>query len=171
MNYVMSRTEPVITPSHRTDFYKEVGDMPDSDYPDDGSPSRTPECRLWAQHVARTLGFSVIESYPTAFDESGCFILHRRELDPEPDNRAREFEYIAILAVSYENEIVVGIPDAAAYLQFHRLVQPLLTMQADARFHDDRDFDGRWENGRNFQDIYQSLLAGHKRACQKRTQQ
>ena len=163
MNYVMSRTEPVITPSHLTDFLKTGDDLSDDAYPDDGSPSRTPDCRLWAQHVAKSLGFYVIESYPTAWDESGCFILHRHKMENEPCTRVREFEYIALLAVSYENDIVVGIPNAAALLQFYRLVQPLLTMQADARFHDDVDVDGRWENGRNFQDIYQSLLAGHRR--------
>ena len=100
MNYVMSRTEPVITLFPHFDFLKDIGEIPDDAYPGDGSPCRVPECRLWAQHVARTLGFSVIESYPTAWDESGCFILHRRELDPEPGTQVREFEYIAILAVS-----------------------------------------------------------------------
>jgi len=147
MNYVMSSLTPLITPSP-IDFYKTVGELPSS------SPGVTPDARLWAQHVAHNLGFEVVESYPVDWDESGCFILRRREMTQGPVNQARDFEYLAILAVSYENEIVVGIRDAAALLQFYRLVQPLLTMQADARFHNDVDVDGRWENGRNFQDIH-----------------
>ncbi len=163
MNYTMSRTEPVIT-TLRFDLLKDVGEMPEDAYTEDGSPSRVPDCRLWAQHVARSLGFYVIESYPTAWDESGCFILHQHKMENEPCTRAREFEYIALLAVSYEDDIVIGISNAAALLQFYRLVQPLLTMQADARFHNDVDVEGRWENGRNFRDLHQSLCEGHRRA-------
>lgn len=155
MNYVMSRTEPIITPAHYLDFLENVGDVPDSD-PSDDRPSRIPVCRRWANHIAKTLGFSVIESYPNAWDESGCFILHRLDMGDMLENQARSFEYLALLMVSYENEIVIGIPNVAAYLQFYRLIQPLLTMQADSRFHADKDIDGRWEHGRNFQDFVQA---------------
>jgi len=152
MNYVASRTEPVITPT-TIDFYGYIEeqtacmDNPTSHLP----PSHLPPCRVWANHVAHTLGFEVVESYPNAFDENGCFILKR--LDTGPDTEIRHFAYLAILSLSYEDEIIVGIPDAAAYLQFYRLIQPMLTMQADERFHDDSDIDGRWQNGKSWKDI------------------
>ena len=149
-NYVMSSTDPKLLPFDQGDLLEGVDDVIIWDNSDDKPPSAAPDGDKWPEHVAEALGFSISRSFPIYWDGSGCHILSRmadQYAKVDPKHVARCFQYLALLDVSYDEGIMVGIRDEAALLQFYRLVQPMFAVQMDERFRTDKQ-RGWWDRGR-----------------------
>lgn len=151
-SFIASRVAPVITPANY-DFFEVIDEAAGEEYAEKGLLPQTPG-RQYADYIGKLLGFYVQQSYPLAWDESGCFILSRHGDSSGP---MREFEYLAIVDVIYEATIIVGIPDAAALLQLNCLVRPMLMLQSESRFQHDGD-DGGWDGG----DMWDKLFKREK---------
>ena len=72
--------------------------------------------------------------------------------DSRKDSEAQlPFQFLAILATSYDEDVMVGIPDVQT-LDFYAKVQPMLTLRTSPRFLDVTDGKGGvstlWDQGR-----------------------
>ena len=155
----MSTSGPKLNPCQH-DLLKGVGD-----WTEDGS--NTPLAYQWADHVGKTLGFHRIQELPLYWDGQGCVIL-QREAKPTtcPESHpAREFRYLALVNLAYDDEIVVGICGVAALLQFYALVQPWLALAGDPsfRFNVRGDKSGMWNGGASWKDVSAARRKGSPR--------
>jgi hypothetical protein len=165
MYYTISSAEPALIP-----YSNNLLEGTDSD---ENCQANSPPCKTlpgecWPRRVCNLLGFCLCNTFPVYWDGGGCLIFARsdpRDLNIPISRPARQFKYLAFLDVVYEEGIVVGIPDEAALLQFYQLIQPMLTLQIDKRFHWKND-EGYWDGGKSWDEIYRKECTEYQRRNQ-----
>jgi hypothetical protein len=117
--------------------------------------SEDPPAQLWAEAVARVLGYSVSDTFPVDFEGQGLAILYRSS--HEKKEGQLPFQFLAILATSYDEDVMVGIPDVPDLLDFYAKVESMLMLRTSPRFRDVTDgkngVSTLWDQGRQWRKI------------------
>lgn len=131
-----------LVPSDR-DFDKIFDPIRDIETEDDDGNLLPGGITKW-EKALQSVGLWRVVTYPVDKYGAGCAIF---QIDSGGDPVGKGYAYLVCLDLYHNEPILIGLRGAVDFIEFHRIVQPMLMLQTEQRFLDDRDRDDVWDGG------------------------